>query len=417
MSTLHVKAPMSAASRGEDRRQRLEEMLTFAQAFRGWTMKQLGRALDRDPSNLVPDSGMPKLDLVVRLSRVLAWPLEQVVAELGGIGVPLADQAACRQAGAIGRRDGAPDGPILEDAWLRPTPRDAGSTLTRMLELIECGRFAQAMETARVVTDDPTVEERRRLPVMERLAECCAATGHLFEAMAIASEVAHRAARHDADAEMLASHARACAIRGECRAELALAAQPNPTITDELVAAEQDLLRARGALASQQVTRVYPRAAERARIADATLLEIDTALGRRPARDAIAAVMREIEPVIEVRETDGRARLEALGWWCLAGCRIALAHLGDAPDLHRTLAILTNKADEIATVVRSWRLHERVLSMEFERRERVAGWLGVAEAWVLDREDLRLIVGCVGGNPRFRDTGLRILRAATIVDE
>ena len=81
-----------------------------------------------------------------------------------------------------------------------------------------------------------------------------------------------------------------------------------------------------------------------------------------------------------------------------------------------TLAILTNKADEIAHAVGSWRLHERVLTMEFARRERVADWLGAAEAWVLDRDDVRLIVGCVGGNPRFRDIGLRILRSATITE-
>ena len=164
------------------------------------------------------------------------------------------------------------------------------------------------------------------------------------------------------------------------------------------------------------IDRIAPHADAAASIAAAALLEINVGLGERSARDAVTEAMTTIEAAIDIEATDAGPKLEALGWWCLAGCRIAMAHLQQEAELHRTLAILTNKADEIAHAVGSWRLHERVLTMEFARRERVADWLGAAEAWVLDRDDVRLIVGCVGGNPRFRDIGLRILRSATITE-
>ena len=51
------------------RRQRLEELLDLAQAYRGWNRKKLALALSRDASNLSPASGLPKLDFLVELVR------------------------------------------------------------------------------------------------------------------------------------------------------------------------------------------------------------------------------------------------------------------------------------------------------------------------------------------------------------
>ncbi|MHC5022731.1 MAG: hypothetical protein ACYTGG_02305 [Planctomycetota bacterium] len=64
------------------RKERLEELLNLAQTYRGWSRRRLAEALGRDASNLVPDSGIPKLDLVVELAKVLDWPVEDVVTSL-----------------------------------------------------------------------------------------------------------------------------------------------------------------------------------------------------------------------------------------------------------------------------------------------------------------------------------------------
>ena len=63
-------------------RERLEELQALARTYRNWTVKELAHALGRQPGRLVPDSGMPKIDLVVGLAKALDWPVEAVVDHL-----------------------------------------------------------------------------------------------------------------------------------------------------------------------------------------------------------------------------------------------------------------------------------------------------------------------------------------------
>lgn len=63
-------------------RERLEELQALARTYRNWTVKELAHALGRQPGRLVPESGMPKIDLVVGLAKALDWPVEAVVDHL-----------------------------------------------------------------------------------------------------------------------------------------------------------------------------------------------------------------------------------------------------------------------------------------------------------------------------------------------
>lgn len=64
------------------RRRRLQVMLTLAQQSRGWTRRELARALGRDPSNLSNRSGLPKADVAWNLARVLDWSVAEVLDPL-----------------------------------------------------------------------------------------------------------------------------------------------------------------------------------------------------------------------------------------------------------------------------------------------------------------------------------------------
>ena len=66
----------------ERRRMRLAQLLDLAQTYKGWTRKDLAKALGRDPTKLIPGSGIPKLDFVVDLAGVLDWTVGDVVAHL-----------------------------------------------------------------------------------------------------------------------------------------------------------------------------------------------------------------------------------------------------------------------------------------------------------------------------------------------
>jgi len=67
----------------DDRRGRLARLIDLARAYRGWSRLEIARKLDRDPGKLLPDSGNPKLDLVVSLAEALDWPVGEVAEDLG----------------------------------------------------------------------------------------------------------------------------------------------------------------------------------------------------------------------------------------------------------------------------------------------------------------------------------------------
>jgi hypothetical protein len=80
------------------------------------------------------------------------------------------------------------------------------------------------------------------------------------------------------------------------------------------------------------------------------------------------------------------------------------------------MAILTNKAIEVAERLGNWSLRERAFSLELVRRERLERTTGFDADWVLDEDDVRTIAGTMGRFPSFRETGWQILSQARIVE-
>ena len=60
------------------RRDRLSRFVDLARVYRGWSRQELASNLGRDLSKVVPDSGNPKLDLVVALAEALDWSIGDV---------------------------------------------------------------------------------------------------------------------------------------------------------------------------------------------------------------------------------------------------------------------------------------------------------------------------------------------------
>ena len=139
------------------------------------------------------------------------------------------------------------------------------------------------------------------------------------------------------------------------------------------------------------------------------------ASGHRPAGDAIGEVLRRLDQVVELDACESVDRLEAHGWWAIFGCNIALRHL-DGAELHRPMAIFTNKAMEIGERIGNWGLRERAFTLEHFRRRRVADLVGKDQDWFLDEEEIRTITGTMGRFPGFRRIGWRILEAARIFE-
>jgi len=63
----------------KQRRRRLELVVRMALAIRGGTRRDLAHCLGRDPSNLIGSSGLPKIDVAMKLARALDWPIESLL--------------------------------------------------------------------------------------------------------------------------------------------------------------------------------------------------------------------------------------------------------------------------------------------------------------------------------------------------
>ena len=62
---------MKTSGKCQPQRERLNQFVDLARVYRGWTRGELSKALGRDPSKIVPESGNPKLDLLVGLVPAL----------------------------------------------------------------------------------------------------------------------------------------------------------------------------------------------------------------------------------------------------------------------------------------------------------------------------------------------------------
>lgn len=57
------------------RRARIDRFAELARRYRGWSRTQLSERLGREVGKIVPDSGVPKLDLIASIANALEWPL------------------------------------------------------------------------------------------------------------------------------------------------------------------------------------------------------------------------------------------------------------------------------------------------------------------------------------------------------
>lgn len=472
-------------------REALIELLGLASAYRGWNTRQLATALDRCNGNIVPDSGMPKLDLVVRLADALDWPVETVINQLVGGVVGWSAGGSSQACDADPVVEARGEARLLtmdmsRDALVSSMPcdtrhgpnhaarikavRDAlrQGDSTQALRLVEGVRLLAASNHERVdaaLHEADLFESRGRWSasiatlqrslafdlagngradsagqpechpdgaasrvqqegvsalewssvrprLLMRLARAYHRAGLAFEGRAVASEAID--ACRNGDIATLAVRAEALLLRGLCGRDQLETQQDPPRRAAESALA--DLEEAMALLAWPALQSRRPDAAALHHMAAGAELELRAALGRVGGSVALATVLESLEPVIDVERFSDRARLEACGWWCVFGFGIAGRQPAGATR-HQVLAVLSNKAEEIASRVDCWALRERVLRLEFERRELIASEFGESSEWLLDADDLRMIVGCIGASPRFRDLGLEILRRATIAEE
>jgi len=379
-----------ALAAASHRRRRLEQILGLAIAYRQCTRKELARILGRDPTKLVPGTGIPKLDFVVELATVLDWPVGDVVDYLWA--TPAGDDDTDE-----------PDAQTTAAAHLREARRCRDE-----------GRYREIVDSATRRLAEPGISPAQRRALQVVLAEAYYALWSLVEALAISRDLmdAYRASAPQTRQDKR-THAIAMYLCGQTQRRL-MSFEPRRT-RPLAKAARVDLEEALVLCRRLALDRDDPELEGKADTCVGAMIEVDVAIGACRPLDGLTQLLAGIEHVRDTT-TFSDERLESYGWWCIYGCNIALRHLDDERELQQHMAVFTNKADEIANLLGDWAMRERVFTMQHTRWERAAGSTGFEIPVIIDKDDVRIITGAMGRFPFFRDTGWRILRTAQVIE-
>jgi hypothetical protein len=403
------------------RRDRLSRFVDLARVYRGWSRQELASNLGRDLSKVVPDSGNPKLDLVVALAEALDWSIGDVAQcvwdepmQLPPCGLDFAAlDAQAMEAHRAGdwRRLVAGGAMLLRAA---STPAERARALNRISGGHDgLGRHGKSLECIREALSLAPLTPGLELMLRVNLCGAHYSLWHVAEARAAARELVEQFEARAPEGRLeRVAQAFALMYRGQC-ARRAIAALPD-TAKRNATEARADLERA-GTLFSKLAREFgddsYGGVANTCRGA---LMEVDCALGTLDPVDAVATITEALGGVEDPQLAPPGDWLESYGWWCIFGCNIAVRYLQD-PQFHRAMAIFTNKAVEIADRLDNWSLRERAFSLEQARRDRLQKSTGFDAEWVLDEDEVRTITGTMGRFPSFRETGWKILTEARIV--
>lgn len=403
------------------RRDRLSRFVDLARVYRGWSRQELASNLGRDLSKVVPDSGNPKLDLVVALAEALDWSIGDVAQcvwdepmQLPPCGLDFAAlDAQAMEAHRAGdwRRLVAGGAMLLRAA---ATPAERARALNRISGGHDgLGRHGKSLECIREALSLAPLTPGLELMLRVNLCGAHYSLWHVAEARAAARELVEQFEARAPEGRLeRVAQAFALMYRGQC-ARRAIAAMPD-TAKRNATEARADLERA-GTLFSKLAREFgddsYGGVANTCRGA---LMEVDCALGTLDPVDAVATITEALGGVEDPQLAPPGDWLESYGWWCIFGCNIAVRYLQD-PQFHRAMAIFTNKAVEIADRLDNWSLRERAFSLEQARRDRLQKSTGFDAEWVLDEDEVRTITGTMGRFPSFRETGWKILTEARIV--
>jgi len=414
-------------------------LLVLAQTYRGCTRREVADSLGRDPHKLIPESGIPKLDLVMRLAELLDWSVDQVARDLcDDSGTPVeapdvrpratANSSATAGSGAV---SASPDFKALDraafDAYERGefdeverlaleahlaarTPDERSRALMRQCAAHDArGLYAKALAAAQQGLRETGASPEYHLSFRVNLANGHYTLGNLYEAEALANSLVGWFAANPMPSPLSQStKAFALYVRGSCHR--CFAALATPKTLWHAQRAQEDLSSAEGLFTTYAEKTGRATYGGYANICRGALLEVAPLLGTQSPDEALATISAALRDLESPEQMPRGAWLESWGWWCVFGCNLALRQVRDTARLQSLMAEFVGKADAIAEVLGNWALRERVWTLELERRRGDDTASGPND-WVLKPEEVRVVAGAMARFPVFRETGWQVLRS------
>ncbi len=398
-------------------KERLEDLLDLAKTYRGWSQRELANALDRDPHNLVPGGGIPRLDMVLRLSETLDWPIETLIADL--CAQTPESQPAPNETSTWIELDRAAYAAAMEGRIedlltlakrayaVASTPDQRGYSMIRAAGAWDqLGRYGNAMEAARRGLRGRDLSPVVYSELTAALANAHINLGEIDEGEALAFSLNARLNGDPRFAEVYAG------VRSFTHFLMALASRERASSGGDdaarcAQAALDSFQRSREIAASYLAESGSPPHLSLAMASEFGTIEMQVMLGRRDWRDAVESLIEQL-----TRDSSPGAVpdacLEAIGWACIMGAHMVLRAKAPPEEADRLIAIFTNKAHDLAGRTGNWALRERTWMLEYVIRS--DGRIPEPATIVLDAEDLRELTGTMGRFPAFREHGWALLR-------
>lgn len=414
--------PMDAT---DPRRHRLEMLLNLARVARGWSRSQLARALDRDPTKIVPESANPKMDYLVRLAEVLEWPVGEVVEAIWNGGSATACAAPVPTASFEEYNDliteaarAADYRRIVEQSQAmfnvaRSGDERAHALIREAAGWDGMGRYPKVLEAARLGLQQGPLSVRLRLVLQATLANAQYTLWDLTPALGTAEVLADwyesnpPTRPHDWKRVAYVFY-----VRGNTRRRL-MAMEPE-NHDAHAAAAKADLERAFEMWSSLARELGDESLNGNANACRGGIIESEVELGQRDPRSAVTEMLTALDAVDPAQSTETGYWLESHGWWCIFGSNIALRHL-KGRELQQAMTVFMSKALAIADRLDNWAMRERVFTIQFALHNAMVDSTGLDLAFTIDDQERSLISATMGRFPSFRSTGWKILETARVV--
>ncbi len=402
-------------------KQRLEELIALARTYRGWSNKDLARELGRDAHHLVPNSGVPKLDIVLALAEALDWTVQDVVDDLCGNAPDDSGDAPPETWERLNRSawEALQAGEYAQVALIarkqfsaaRTGEQRAVACLRELGAWEGLGRYQVAMDCVQRGLRESGVTSETVLLLRNNLATLHYLLGNYDESIGIATATVYGIDASEFESQWIdGSLAYARYVRGvTVRAMLAAGRDPHPGVVQR---AQDDLRCAAVGLRAAASRDETPSYSAVAFIAEGAELGLGALSGERSGDEVIETYLAYLDEIREMDLATDKPRAEPTGWWCVFGCEVAARTVKSPERREQLLGIFTNKVNEVAAIIGNWALRERVWYYELLRHQTSSD--ESAQPWLLDEEDARELSGAMARFPNFRKIGWQVLRSAQI---
>ncbi len=418
---------MQGSPSDHERKQRFHDLVDLVLSTRGWTKTEMGEAIGRDPTKIYPTSGNPKMDYLVGLARVLEWPVGEVIDATSGTttrsylpsggAIPIGESfnEAHRRAldlyhdGEVRKLlDAADEMYALADT----NNRRAGACLFAGLAWSGLGRFQLSADAFRHGLGLSGVDKDVWWMLQVNLANSLYALWDLIPALGVAEFVVRSFDDQPSeDPEDRKSAALGRYVRGNTWRRLAAL---DPALAKERFAIAIDDLR----LSSEAFDELADEIGDRnlrgiAHVCHGAILECEVELGRREVEPTIDEMMQQVESGRVADE--GESWLEAVGWWAIFACNIAMRHF-EGRTVQRAMHTLLDHALEVADELDNWAMRERVLTLRMLLHDSLTQATGLDLPLTIGERERALLCPVMGRFPKFREEiGWTMIHKAGVV--